>query len=55
MFEISRPNELALVTGRLSIRQLYGWWVWPVMNMSTSSVVLLTMSTTGPEMPTQPL
>ena len=40
MSVISRPNELELVTGRPSITQLYGWCVWPVMNRSTSSVVL---------------
>ena len=45
----SRPNELALVTGRPSITQLYGWCVWPVTNRSTSSVVRSTMSWIGPE------
>ena len=55
MSVISRPNELALVTGRPSITQLYALCVWPVTNRSTSSVVRLTMSTIGPAMPVQPL
>jgi hypothetical protein len=46
---VRRPNELALVTGRPSITQSYGWCVWPVTNRSTASSVRFTMSTIGPD------
>ena len=54
MLVTSRPNELALVTGRPSIRlllaaeQTYGWCVWPVTKRSTASLVRSTMSVIAP-------